>query len=90
MTIILATIKIPLAPAPEMTRPTMNISNVFEVATMKVPAAMMTVEMNMQSLGLKTWDNRPINGARDDMAMRYDDVSHVTLSNASRSAAMAD
>jgi len=51
---MLATIKTPLAPAPEMTRPTMNISNVFEVATMSVPAAMMTVEMNMQSLGLKT------------------------------------
>lgn len=51
---MLATMKIPLAPAPEMTRPTMNISNVFEVATMSVPAAMITVDMNMQSLGLKT------------------------------------
>jgi len=54
MVMMLATMKIPLAPAPEITRPTMNISNVFDVATMSVPAAIMTVEMNMQSLGLKT------------------------------------
>lgn len=52
--IILATMKIPLAPAPEMTRPMMNISNVFDVATTSVPAAMRMVEKNMQSLGLKT------------------------------------
>jgi len=51
---ILATIKMPLAPAPEITRPTMNISKVFEFATMSVPTAMATVEKNMQSRGLNT------------------------------------
>jgi hypothetical protein len=31
---------------------------------------MSRVEKNMQSRGLKTWDKRPMRGARDDMAMR--------------------
>jgi hypothetical protein len=90
MTMMLATMKIPLAPAPEITRPTMNILNEPEVAMMRVPAEMSRVEKNMQSRGLKTWDKRPMRGARDDMAMRYDEVSQLTLSNASRSEAIAD
>lgn len=31
-----------------------------------------------------------MSGARDDMAIRYEEVNHVTCSKASRSAAMED
>jgi uncharacterized UPF0146 family protein len=54
MTRMLATMKIPLAPAPEITRPTMNISNETEVAMMIVPIEINRVEKNMQRRGLKT------------------------------------
>lgn len=54
MVMILATMKMPLAPAPEITRPTINISKVFEFATISVPTAIATVEKNMQSRGLNT------------------------------------
>jgi hypothetical protein len=48
------------------------------------------VEKNMQSRGLKTCESRPIKGASEDIAIRYDEVSHVASSKASRSEAIAD
>lgn len=51
---ILATMKMPLAPAPEMTRPMMNVSKVFALETVSVPAAMTMVEKNMHSRALNT------------------------------------
>ena len=57
----------------------MNMVKVFERPVIKVPKLMRRVEKNMQSRGLKTCERRPINGAREDIAIRYEDVSHVAL-----------
>lgn len=67
---ILATTSTPAAPEPVTTRPTINISNETEVDVMIVPMHIMIVEENKQMRELKTWDSRPIKGAREDMAMR--------------------
>jgi hypothetical protein len=80
----------PAAPDPVITRPTINCLNVEEVAVTIDPTVMMRVEPNMQRRGLKTWDSRPNNGASPDMAIRYEDVSQLACSKASRSAAIDD
>jgi hypothetical protein len=90
MTMILATMRIPPPPAPVNARPTMKVLKEFEIPVMAVPIQIKTVEKNMQSRGLNTCESRPIRGASEDMAMRYDEVSHVAFSNASRSAAIDD
>jgi hypothetical protein len=87
---MLATIKIPPPPAPVNARPTRNILKVFASPVTKVPIQINMVEKNMQSRGLKTCESRPIKGASEDIAIRYDEVSHVASSKASRSEAIAD
>jgi hypothetical protein len=67
---MLATIRIPPPPAPVKARPIRNILNVFENPVMAVPMQIIRVDENMQRRGLKTWESRPIRGARDDMAIR--------------------
>jgi hypothetical protein len=67
---MLATIKIPPPPAPVKARPTRNISNESENPVTAVPMQIMRVEENMQRRGLKTWERRPMRGARDDIAIR--------------------
>lgn len=54
------------------------------------PIDMAIVEKNMHNRGLKTWHSLPIRGAREDMAMRYDEVNQLAFSKASRSAAIDD
>ena len=54
------------------------------------PIQINMVEKNMHRRGLNTWHSRPIKGAREDMAMRYEEVNQLAVSNASRSAAMED
>jgi hypothetical protein len=68
----------------------MNIPNVEEVEVTTDPMQMIIVHVNRHIRALNTCDNLPIKGAREDMAIRYEEVSHVTCSNASRSAAMLD
>lgn len=90
MTMMLATMRIPPPPAPVKARPTRKTLKVVESPVMAVPIHIRVVEKNMQSRGLNTCDNRPIRGANDDMAIKYDEVSHVAFSNASKSAAIED
>lgn len=82
--------RIPAPPAPVSERPTRNHASEFASEVVREPMHMRTVEKNMHSRGLKTWDSRPISGARADMAIRYEEVNHVASSKESRSAAMAD
>jgi hypothetical protein len=67
----------------------MNISKVRDKEVMMLPAQMIKVEQKRQRRPLKTCDRRPISGAREDMAIKYEDVSQLTFSKASRSAAIA-
>lgn len=62
--------KTPAAPDPVITRPTMNCLNDEEVEVTIDPTVITRVDPNMHRRGLKTWDNRPNNGASPDMAIR--------------------
>lgn len=62
--------KMPPPPTPVHTLPTTNVSKETAVAVMVVPMQIIMVEQNMQRRGLNTWDNLPIKGAIDDMAIK--------------------
>jgi hypothetical protein len=48
------------------------------------------VDTKIQIRGEKSWQRRPESGDMLDIAIRYEEVSQLTSSNASRSAAIAD
>lgn len=80
----------PEAPAPVNARPTMNIVKLLDKDVTVEPRHMNMVEENMHKRGLNTCDSRPINGASEDMAMRYEEVNQLACSKASRSSAIDD
>lgn len=67
---IVATIKMPAPPAPVKDRPTKNQLNEVASEVMSDPTHISNVEKNMQSLGLKTCESRPMSGAKADMAIK--------------------
>ena len=86
----MATIIIPAAPVPVTARPSKNTAKEGDIDVIIHPRQTITVDTNMHKRGEKSWHSRPDKGAMLDIAIKYEEVSQLASSNASKSAAIAD
>ena len=80
----------PALPMPIKTLPVINTVKVCACEQTSEPSVRKKATGRTRLRGEKMVDNRPATGARDEVAMRYEEVNHMASSYASSSSAMMD
>jgi hypothetical protein len=80
----------PALPIPIKTLPAINTLNVWAWEQTSDPSMMKNDTGRTRLRGEKMVDRRPATGAKDEVAMRYEDVNHMASSYAFSSSAMMD